>query len=619
MERISELGLWPIDEFYNYTDDYDTEIDISSIPMLESEEYIFGSGIDVIDYFKEFAKENQNINEETYQERAEKATLKVEVLDVNKFVSANELKEITNPTFFAANGQPTPDGLLSNAIFGITQKDRAGTFAYIDLGEDFIDPSCYKVLYQLNRKFSSVVKGIGTWSVSKDGDLVQDPEGGSGIRWLKEHFGEFKFKPTKSVIRDLNIKYINLNYSKGRMFVNKYIVIPPYYRDVNTSGKYTGVGQINTLYVNLITASRSLKENNDYGLSLADTTCGRIQDTLVGIYDWFCGNNNKGFERNGGGMGKKMGIIRRANMSYTSDYSSRLVLSAPELKVEAVDDLMVSLDKSACPLAAVAANFYPFMIFHMRKFFEQELLNATTYETVYNGEPVTVRLEEPMLAFSDSILKDQLKKFLYAYDNRFIPVVLPVKDSDNTYFMWFKGERWLEPDEARQGVEKVVQRPLTWVDVIYIAAKKSTEGKTISFTRFPYDSYFNTIYTGIEVSSTKETEPLYINGEYYQFYPKIREEDILSSTGQKFVDTMQVCNLYLKGMNADYDGDTGNLKGSYFNETNEELAKFTNSKANFINLGCENIRVSSNEAVQSIYNFTKVLDADKKKLTDPEF
>ena len=105
MERISELGLWPVDEFYNYTDDYDTEIDLSSIPMLESEESIFGTGIDVLDYFKEFAKENQNINEETYQERAEKATLKVEVLDVNKFIKRNpSTKEIKNPTFFSANG-----------------------------------------------------------------------------------------------------------------------------------------------------------------------------------------------------------------------------------------------------------------------------------------------------------------------------------------------------------------------------------------------------------------------------------------------------------------------------------------------------------------------------------
>ena len=39
---------------------------------------------------------------------------------------------------------------------------------------------------------------------------------------------------------------------------------------------------------------------------------------------------------------------------------------------ETINDLMVSLDKSAMPLAAVAADFYPFMLFHMRKFFEND-------------------------------------------------------------------------------------------------------------------------------------------------------------------------------------------------------------------------------------------------------
>ena len=32
-----------------------------------------------------------------------------------------------------------------------------------------------------------------------------------------------------------------------------------------------------------------------------------------------------------------------------------------------------------------------------------------------------------------------------------------------------------------------------------------------------------------------------------------------------------------------------------------------------------NIKVSTNEAVQSIYSLTKILDADKDKLTDPIF
>lgn len=559
------------------------------------------------------------LDEVSYKERAENTVFEIEVLDVDDYVQTNELREITNPTFFGAGGAPTSDGLLSNEIFGITQKDRAGTFAYIDLGEYFIDPSCYKTLTRLDSKFSFIINSLRTYKVNAEGDLEEDPTGGTGIRWLKDNFGKIVLKGTKSRSRDMRIRYIEHNFKRGRMFINKYIVIPAYYRDVNTTGKHTGVGQINTLYVNLITASRAIKENNDYGLSMADTTCSRLQDTLKAIYDWFCGNTNPAIKDPGSGLSGKFGIIR-ANMAYTSDYSSRLVLSAPELKAESIDDLMVTIDKSAIPLAAVAADFYPFMLFHMRKFFENEFLNSTSYEFVnLNGEEVSVELDNPMMYFTDDMLKDHLKKFVYSHDARFIPIEIPTKDRDHTYYMTFKGQRWATTKEAENSPEPAIRRPMTWVDVIYIAAVRSTEGKQMAFTRFPYDKYFNTIYTGIEVASTTETEPIVLDGEYYRFYPKIRIEDINSPSAHRFVDTMQLSNLYLKGMGGDYDGDTGQVKGSFFNETNNELSKFTDSKANFIDMNCTNIRVSEKEAVQSLYNLTLVLRGDKDKLTNPEF
>ena len=167
--------------------------------------------------------------------------------------------------------------------------------------------------------------------------------------------------------------------------------------------------------------------------------------------------------------------------------------------------------------------------------------------------------------------------------------------------------------------EPAIHRPMTWVDVIFISAIRATENKQIAITRFPYDSYFNTIYTGIEVSSTNETEHIVLDGTLYRFYPKIRLEDIYAPSAQKFIDTMQISNLYLGGMGADYDGDMVQIKGSFFKESNEELSNFTDSKANFIDIGCSNNRVSEKEAVQAIYNMTLVLRQDKEKLTDPVF
>jgi len=112
---------------------------------------------------------------------------------------------------------------------------------------------------------------------------------------------------------------------------------------------------------------------------------------------------------------------------------------------------------------------------------------------------------------------------------------------------------------------------------------------------------------------------MYFNGTFYKYYPKIREEDINTNTGDKFIDTFKLSNLYLPGLGGDYDGDTITLKGVFVNETNDELKKFRDSKMNFIDFGSTNIRASSKDVIQSLYNLTKVLDDDKKLLTAPVF
>lgn len=593
---------------------------------------------DILEFFDDFENTNRGLLEASYENRINEAIFKIEVLDQEKFIKNNELQPITNPSFFIANGNPTPDGLLSNEIFGITQADRSEIYAYIDLNEWFIDPSCYKTLTKLNKKFISVVHGTKNFSINEKGELVEDENGDTGIKWLKKNFGKLRFEKAdnKSVYRDIRVRYIYHNYERGTLFIKRCIVIPPYFRDVNTSGKYTGVGQINTLYTNLITAARSLKDNHDYGLSMADTTCARIQETLKTIYDWFCGNQNDSIKDKGTGMAGKFGIIRRSNMSKTSDYSSRLVLSAPELKVDSLENMMVTIDRSALPLAACAANFFPYMMYHMRRFFDNEF-NRSTYPILLDGEVVYIPIKNHLHTFNDDNLKARLKEFLYSYNNRFIPIEIPVdyeqlspdimkKINGRKAYLMFRGnDRYASVEDYKNAynsnsiLEPTFRRHITWCDVIYIAAKKSVEGKVTSITRFPYDSYFNTIYTYMEVSTLKETEPIVFDGELYRFYPKIRQEDIGKNTGSLFIDTLQVSNLHLSAMGADYDGDTASASGSFFIETNEEQEAFMNKKSSIISNDGSNVKLVGNECLQALYNMTLTLKNDLSKLKDPVF
>ena len=108
--------------------------------------------------------------------------LKIEQLDQERFIEVNECKEITNPVMFRRGNEPTPDGLLSNEIFGITQEERSGIFGYIDLKEKFIQPYYYKIWLKIDRNLRGCVYETDNYIIDKDGYLVQSDKADSLVR-----------------------------------------------------------------------------------------------------------------------------------------------------------------------------------------------------------------------------------------------------------------------------------------------------------------------------------------------------------------------------------------------------------------------------------------------------
>jgi hypothetical protein len=547
-----------------------------------------------------------------------------EIMDQPKFIKRNEVQQITNPTFFERAGVPTSDGLLSNEIFGITMDERSGIYAYIDLHGTYIDPSIYKAMIKVNPDIKKVVHGIGNWKITDDGDLVEDEKGDSGIDFLKKNRDNIKFKRNDSMSRNLKIDYIERHIKSPRCFITKYIVIPAYYRDVNTSSSNVGVGFINKMYSNLISFANQSSEESYYGLSKTHATSGRIQETILAIYDYFSGNTNSMIQDKDVGVGLqgKFGIIRRSVTSKTADYSCRLVISAPNVKYDKRQDQMVDLDHAAVPLSSAITIFYPYMLFLVRRFFEKEFANGSLYPCV-NKDTKEVKyyhVKDPLVEFSDERITAEMKRFIHGNSNRIIPIEVPVEEDDGrTYYLYFKGVMG-DPENLDYNPEAIYQRRLTWVDVFYRAAVEACSDKVGLVTRYPMDSRYNQFPVGLVVSSTIETENMVVDGKFYKYYPKIREEDIGSDTSSTFIDTFVMSNLYLGAIGGDYDGDTVTLKGVYTTEANEELKAYTNTKANYVDLGGNIIRSPSKEAIISMYSLTMLTDNIMEgTLTDPQF
>lgn len=581
---------------------------LSTQAIINELAYMSDHSSDIVDFLDEANDllEREVISEAQYDKITKH--LRLEILDVEKFIKVNECKVVDDPRAFIKNGIPSSRGLLSNEIFGITRDERAGTYAYIDLHGSFMDPSCYKAWIRIDNNIRNIVAGIGTYRINDKGYIIEDPAGETGIEFLRKNLNKIKFKSSDSIKRDIKIQYLEKN--RDKIFIKKYIVIPPYYRDKNSgSGKSIGLGGINKLYNNLIIATNALQSTADYMFDASDAMRYRVQETILCIYDWFCGNSNANITvEMGGGMSGKLGILRRTNMSKTADFSSRLVLSACELKVEKPEDMMVTFDRSAIPLSAAIAEFRDFITFHVKRFFENEFMGHEQYPVqAGNGTISYVKPEDPAIIFSDERIRREMERYLHGYNNRFVPIEIPVEGTEQKYYMQFKG-RLVDPKDATKNPEAIYHRRLTWCDVFFIAATEATKDKQILVTRFPIDKYSNQITTGIILSSTKETEPMYIEDTYYPYYPKIREEDIGSNTSNRFIDTMQISNLYLPGMCADFDGDQITCKGVYLEESNNELKEFrNNNKQNFIDFGCTPLREISSDVCQSVYALTRVL------------
>lgn len=556
----------------------------------------------------------------------QKRFFSIDPLDIDKFIEYNEWKPVTNAIFFDSNGSPTADGLLSNHIFGITMQDRSNTFGYINLGgEYFLHPLYYQTWQTIDRNVVKCVHGTANFVIDKDGYLVESEDGETGLGFLHKNINRIKFKTSESTTRKIDIEF--LEKYKKLAFIRNFLVIPAYYRDVSTTERYVGIGDINKLYAQLIMAVKSLTELDKYGISVYDANKGRIQQIIQHIFEYLTqGQIDK--KRSGTGISGKTGLLFSGGNSKTTDYSSRMVIVAPNLKVENMDDLMVDEDHAALPMASVIVNYIPHILAYLRKFFENEYLNNSIRTIV---DPDTkkeskVKLKDIRIAFPDDKLREEMDRFVHGVADRFRPIQIPTDDKKYPYVeVRFVGrtitkEQMLDPTKiTADSSAGISNRAMTWCDLLYMACVDVSEDKYVLITRYPIDSCYNQYPIGINVNSTIKTEIMLINGKIYKWYPRIREKDIGSNTTNAFVDTCMIPNTNLSFICGDYDGDTVTSKSLYSIEANNELKNQLNSKRHYISFGGTNIAATSNEGMECLYNLTMNLKEDEKKFTDPEF
>ena len=509
---------------------------------------------------------------------------------------------------FDAGNVPTKDGLFSTEIFGTSTRDRKETFAYIDLYKKFINPKIYLSLIRLNRNFESVVYGTKKFVV-KNGVLVEDENGDTGIDWLYKVWDEIKFQKNDSNQRNERIDALTSN-DKDVIFSSKFVVLPAFFRDVNIQSTDSNpkVPEINSIYSSIIRNVKIIKDASTLDFIVQSIT-GKIQQSIVDVYNLIK-------EKIQG----KSGYIRKFLMGKSVDYCSRVVITAAPYVANKVQDQKVDFYHTGIPLAHVCSEFTPFMIFWLKNWFKNNLENQANQFMIMgkDGKLHPTKLKNPSAYFNDEYIEKHVAQFVKTPSSRFDTIEIPIEDEDMKALGYkeypkykFAGMVLSKDDINTIPMDKEkpnLHRDLTWTDLIYRAAVDVTEDKHIWITRYPFLDYLGMMTTRITVLSTRDTQPMMISGKLYPDYPVI-DTSKKGNIDVLFRDTVNMCPVYLSALGADHDGDQITCKSVFSQEANAECEKIMMSKANLLSIEGIGVRNNAgNEGVQTLYSMTKFVD-----------
>ena len=503
--------------------------------------------------------------------------MKIDLVDFNKFISDHQLKEIKNSVYFNFGNSPTEDGLFSYEIFGnVGSDERKQTYAYIDLKRKFLHPLMYIMLTSMDRKIINIVNG-SKYFIIENGELKEDNEKGeTGLDFLYKNFSKIKFKYTGSIKR--NEKNVLLEKTPlDQIFIDKFLVIPPYYRDFNPNTKdgekINDVDIINDSYSKIIRLSQTLSNDSGSFDFISNNTMYNIQMEL-----------NKIFTQLTQSLAKKNGLIHQSLIGKSVDYATRSVISTSRVANNNWEDNEVRIGYTAVPLSQLCVLFFPFFIKFISDFIDEHI---EEFSNPRDSKGNKVHIENVKEQFNEKAIKKLLGLYIKSVEKRFDPILVKDKD-DKEYNVYV--------------YENELKRPFAMVDLLFITALEVCKDKHVYVTRYPIEHYQNIYPSKIKILSTLKTMEVQLGSNYIKDYPLVIKD--YPYLQKYFIDTVHISQVYTLALNADFDGDTISLRAVYSKEANEEAERLINKKTFYLNQNGEPMRVITMEAIQALYTLT---------------
>jgi len=461
--------------------------------------------------------------------------MKVDLFDISKFVSLNNLQAVTNPIYLNPDKTPTEDGIFSYNIFGFPgSRERKENFAYIELNAHVFHPFIYKQLVTMERKIQYIVESSKNYLVSKSGELIEDEENGyTGIEWLYKVWDSIKFKKGDSETRKTKLSILN-KLSKNEIFVNKWIVMPAMYRDLNFANLGSGrisMEEINEYYIKILNTSKAL-DRPDAISFLTNSTLLRMQGVLVELYEHLISKPTG-----------KNGYVRQYMIGKNIDYSARAVISTTNAgRAETYNDMEIPFSYIGLPIHIICGCFKPFVLKAIREIVGSKLEGKT--KLLYGGKVISgdsINAE----SFSDSAIDKMITLFEKSQEDRFNTIYIEDEEGKKKELMMYS---------------KTLERPMTIADLLFLACHRIIEDKHVVVTRYPIISHQSTNPLKIKIVSTEKTMTMDFDKTAPEagkksFYSKIENYPDINSK-HLWRDAAIFDNNLTHAYGADFDGST---------------------------------------------------------------
>jgi DNA-directed RNA polymerase beta' subunit len=239
--------------------------------------------------------------------------MKLQLLDIEKFIEKNKCGEVTN-------AKVTPKGfeigsLWDERVFGnIGSKDRKSKFGYIHFKTKVIHPVVYTMLKVCSETTSKIVDKKVNYIVSNK-QYIEDVNGETGIPFLIRTLPEIDLQLMAKKEKVANASFLEAN--KHNLLIDKFIVIPASYRDIDISKKDSMqmMSEVNNLYKDMLYINSQLSGDEFLDAILVE----KLQGSLNKLVTWIQAQ-----------LKGKKGVLRGSMLKKRMDYSTRLVCTTDQ-------------------------------------------------------------------------------------------------------------------------------------------------------------------------------------------------------------------------------------------------------------------------------------------------